>query len=158
VKGELLAATFGDGEQVWDGILGQAAAVSRRGDGARSSSRSAEVPIRGYLPPRGLGCFIAGRPEAMGADFPGFLESQRETLKRANWSTRFPARKAVLRPPPTVAPPATGPAGMVAIPGGRIRLKTTFRVRECGFYGSTHPHFATSFPALHKPMTFEREV
>jgi formylglycine-generating enzyme required for sulfatase activity len=47
---------------------------------------------------------------------------------------------------------------MVRILGGRVRLKIEFRVRECGFHDSTHPHFATRFPALHQPITFEREV
>lgn len=37
-------------------------------------------------------------------------------------------------------------------------MKTGFRVRECGFYGSTHPHFATRFPALNQPLAFERDV
>lgn len=116
------------------------------------------MPITGYLPPRGIGCLIAARPEALGADFGKFLEQQRETLKRANWRTRFPARRAVLQPPPATAPRPSAPPGMVAIPGGRVRLKTTFRVRGCGFYDATHPHFKTAFPALHQPMTFEREV
>jgi formylglycine-generating enzyme required for sulfatase activity len=47
---------------------------------------------------------------------------------------------------------------MAAIPGGKVRLRTTFRIRECGFHDATHPHFATPFPELHRPMTFEREV
>jgi formylglycine-generating enzyme required for sulfatase activity len=158
VRGELLVARCADGEQVWDGILGRAAAVSRRAGSARPRHEPAEVPLTGYLPPRGIGCLIAGRPEAMGEDFGSFLEQQRETLKRANWSTRFPARRAVWQPPPALAPRAVAPPGMAAIPGGRVRLRTTFRVRECGFYDATHPHFETRFPALHGRMTFEREV
>ncbi len=158
VKGELLVAGFGDGEQVWDGILGHAASVSRRAGPARPTTRVVEVPVTGYLPPRGIGCFIAGRSAVMGADFPQFLESQRERLKQANWSTRFPVRKTTARLVPATSRQPTAPPGMAAISGGRVRLKTTFRVRECGFYDSTHPHFATPFPALHKPMTFDREL
>ncbi len=158
VQGELLVATFADGEQVWDGIQGRAAAVSRRAAPARERQGPVEVPITGYLPPRGVGCLIAGRPEAMGEDFGPFLEQQRELLRRANWRTRFPGRRAVWQRPTPVAAGAAAPPGMVAIPGGRIRLKTTFRVRECGFYDSTHPHFAAPFPALHRPLSIEREV
>ena len=157
-KGELLEARFGDGEKVWDPIVGHAAAVSRRAGDARPTTEAVVIPVTGYIPPRGIGCFIAGRPEALGPDFPGFLESQREILKRADWSPRFPERTATLLPAPSLAARPDVPPGMVAIPGGRVRLKTRFRVRECGFYDATHPHFATSFPALHQPMTFEREV
>ncbi len=158
VHGELLVAPFGEGEQVWDGVQGRAAPVSRRAGPARPQHAPREVPITGYLPPRGIGCFIAGRPEAMGGDFADFLEQQRESLRRADWDTRFPARRATLRPPAAVPARRAAPPGMVAVPGGGVRLSTTFRVRECGFYEPTHPHFETRFPALHGTLTFTREV
>lgn len=163
VKGKLFEAPFGDGEHVWDAIIGQPAMVGRpmAARPERPDPASAPVmPVVGFVPSRGLGCFVAGRPEAMGADFTNFLAHQREILKRADWSTRFPERHAVLRRPPATAPIARAklPAGMVAIDGGKVRLKTEFRVRECGFYESTDAHFNTRFPALHQPIAFEREV
>ena len=163
VKGELFEAPFGDGEHVWDAIMGQPAMVGRpmaarpqRPDPARAPV----MPVVGFVPPRGLGCFVAGRPEAMGADFTDFLARQREILKRADWSTRFPERHAVLRRLPATTPIARAkvPADMVAIDDGKVRLKTEFRIRECGFYDSTDAHFNTRFPALHQPIAFEREV
>jgi len=83
-------------------------------------------------------------------------------LGRADWSTRFPERPAVRVATETDKPPssasAPSPPDMIRLAGGRVRLRTEFRVRECGFHGSTHPHFATRFPALHQTMAFEREV
>ncbi|MCZ7635587.1 MAG: formylglycine-generating enzyme family protein [Verrucomicrobia bacterium] len=47
---------------------------------------------------------------------------------------------------------------MVPVSGGRVRLTTVFRVRECGFYDATHAHFETRFPSLHGQQSFERDV
>lgn len=156
LSGDLIEAEFGDGEKVWDLFLGQAAAVGRRAGAARPRTDRAIIPVTGFLPPRGLACLVAGRPEALGADFSSFLEGRREVLKTVGWSTQFPARSARLKPVVATARAADPPAGMAALPGGHRTFRVTFRVRECGFHDATHPHFATSFPALHGPLTVER--
>ncbi|MCX8107533.1 MAG: formylglycine-generating enzyme family protein, partial [Verrucomicrobiae bacterium] len=52
----------------------------------------------------------------------------------------------------------TMPPGMVLIPAAHVVISTTFRVRECGFYDSTHPHFEHSFPSLHGALSVHREL
>lgn len=158
VRGELLSANLNDGERVWDGVLGCEAAVRHIDAAGQPRRGTTEVTVCGDLPPRGIGCFIAGRAEAVGGGFGGFVRGQRELLRRANWGTRFPSRRAILRKPPAVTAKQSNRSGMVEIPGGQIQLKTTFRVRECGFYDSAHSHFETSFPSLHGPLIISRTV
>ncbi|MBE7503966.1 MAG: SUMF1/EgtB/PvdO family nonheme iron enzyme [Verrucomicrobiales bacterium] len=159
VKGPLFEAVFREREKVWDAVMGQPAQLGRPFQGVRQSS-STPMPVVGFLPARGIGCYIAGRLEEQPDDFLSFLDEQRTLLKRADWGTAFPTRRTELRPPDPAADllTATVPAEMVRVPGGRVRMTTEFRVRECGFYEATHAHFETRFPALHGQRTFEREV
>ena len=159
VKGPLFEDVFREREKVWDAVMGQPAQLGRPFQGVRQSSTT-PMPVVGFLPARGIGCYVAGRLEEQPDDFLSFLEEQRALLKRADWSTTFPARRTELRPPDPPAGPPTGtlPAEMVRVPGGRVRLTTEFRVRECGFYEATDAHFETRFPALHGRQAFEREV
>lgn len=157
VSGELLLVRLRDGERVWDGILGQEASLKGNPRSPRPR-KEAEVSVVCKIPPRGIGCLIAGSPDAMGGDFGKFLRQQRNRFRRASWDTRFQTRRTILRPPPTVLVKKSIPPGMVMIPSGQVNLKTTFRVRECGFYESTHPDFATSFPSLHGSLTISRWV
>lgn len=161
VTGPLLEAAFAEGEKVWDLIMGQPAQVGRRYQGP-PTERVVNVPVLGFLPARGVGCYLAARPERVGDDFKAFLDRQHAALGKVDWSTRFPERSAVPvkreSEASSSAPTAAPPPGMVQIPGSRVRLKIEFRVRECGFHDATHPHFAVSAPALHGPIAFDREV
>lgn len=164
ITGRILEPAFAEGEKAWDLVMGQAAQVGRRYQG-RPGAGNVVMPVLGFLPARGVGAYLAAKPDGLPADFPAFLERQHALLGRADWSTKFPERVAVRlagdpagASVPVIASAAQAPADMVRIPGGRVRLKIEFRVRECGFHDSTHPHFATRFPALHQPITFEREV
>ncbi|MDH7502374.1 MAG: hypothetical protein QHJ82_06620, partial [Verrucomicrobiota bacterium] len=63
VRGELLSASLRDGERVWDGVLGREAMTRHAGGVVRPHHGTIEVVIAGELPPRGIGCFIAGRTD-----------------------------------------------------------------------------------------------
>jgi formylglycine-generating enzyme required for sulfatase activity len=96
---------------------------------------------------------------ALGRDFPQFLARQAALAARADFTTAFPEREAVLRPPTRTSDYVATPPGMVAIPGGLVTLKTEFRIRECGFYESRSDHFkGPGGHPLHGPMRFERRV
>jgi formylglycine-generating enzyme required for sulfatase activity len=114
----------------------------------------------GRISPRGIACVIAASEKALGHDFERFVRGQRELNLTANWDTTAPARHAALQKAPAPRPAPNGALGpdMVAIPGATIRQRTEFRIRECGFYESAHPHFAQKFPSLHEPFVLEREV
>lgn len=128
------------------------------------------------LPARGIGCVLAGRPEALGGDFDQFLATQAALQARANWSTDFPSRPVRLRPVrrtyprQTTAEPArqsapgsvpnqlaSVPDGMVEIPAVRLTLSVEFLTRECGFYESV-PTPGPDWGPLHRVRRFTREV
>jgi formylglycine-generating enzyme required for sulfatase activity len=114
----------------------------------------------GQIGPRGIGCVIAASEKELGHDFERFVRGQRELHLTANWDTAPPARHAVLQnaPAPCDAPKGPLDPDMVAIPAATVRQRSEFRIRECGFYDSSHPHFAQKVPSLHEPFVFEREV
>ncbi|HUT88070.1 MAG TPA: SUMF1/EgtB/PvdO family nonheme iron enzyme [Thermoguttaceae bacterium] len=118
--------------------------------------RDGRLELRGSIGPRGIGGFVSGTDAALGRDFPAFLQAQKELHARADFNTEFPQRETVLAPPaPTNRYSMDGlPEGMVAIPAQDLRMKVTFRSRECGFYNS-HDDVR---PGFHKPRVLERDV
>jgi formylglycine-generating enzyme required for sulfatase activity len=150
--GGLIQIERHNGERVFDLIAGQEAVPA--------SSTTLLQRVSGFLPPRGIGCVIAGLPEALGRDFTRFLTGQRALAARAKWDPTPPVLHASLKPVQFARPrPRSAlPKDMVAIPAANIRLRTEFRIRECGFYDSIHPDFTRKFPPLHVPLGFEREV
>jgi formylglycine-generating enzyme required for sulfatase activity len=150
--GPLLDLELSRGEVVYDLVRGQPADL----DPGRRGPRL--VRVRGRLAGRGLGCLLAAQPQHLGQDFRSFLREQRRRARRAVATTDFPARHVVRVPASLRSPPAKAPEGMVEIPAWKGVLATEFRVRECGFYDSTHEHWNRSFPPLHGTKTFERRV
>jgi formylglycine-generating enzyme required for sulfatase activity len=131
------------GEQLWDLV-----------SGAELSSGIAAIR------PRGVGCFLAARREALGADFATFLAHQRATDEAANWDSSFPTdvQTTLARVVPTRSDERIElPDGMVAIPGGSYKFQVRFRVRECGWYEST-PDAIKGWGKLHEMTAFERDV
>jgi len=136
VEGELLAMELKSGEQLWDLVAGQEV----------SSARA-------HLRPRGIGCFVAGRIDQLGADFGAFLAAQRATEARANWSAAPASRvETRLKAAPRTPPAAAGslPPDMAIIPGGHFRSAFEFQVRECGWHESTREKIPNFFPH-HQP-------
>lgn len=132
--GELLELNLGPGEQLWDLVAGREVPAP-------------DSPLRG----RGVGCYVAARRAALGADFDAFLQGQRATDGRADWSTAFPDEvqtrlKAVTRTRGSDA--KRPPPDMVAIPGGPYRCQLEIRPRECGEYESTHPRTINRWPGV----------
>ena len=122
VKVELPGVELADGEGLWDLVSGTAV-------------RSAGATIR----PRGIGCFVAARPGALGADFSRFLEQQRATNQAADWDPAFPnevqtKHKDVVRT--RTRSREQVPNGMAVIPGGPYHFNVRFQIRECGWYES----------------------
>jgi formylglycine-generating enzyme required for sulfatase activity len=124
------------------------------GQEARRRPTASGNALTGRIRPRGICCFVAGTPAALGGGFRRFLQAQRRLESRARWDTAFPEITARLtgRPP---APKAPAPAAdMAAIPGASRTLRVQFRSRECGYYEPTDPKRPS--PRLHQPIWFER--
>ena len=122
-------------DRVFD--LMQGIEAGRQEDQSSPPNVPGEIVITGSIPPRGLACFVAGKMEALGSDFPAFLESQRKTTAEVNWDTRYLARPTRLRPVPLSRRWKEAPPDMVAIPGASPALQMVMRERECGFYESS---------------------
>jgi formylglycine-generating enzyme required for sulfatase activity len=121
---ELLEAALKPGEQLWDLVTGK-------------EVKSTYTILR----PRDIGCFIAARRSALGADFDLFLARQKATAAAADGCANYPALQPALTiPPPTTAFSAAKlPPEMAAIltrSGGDYHWGVQFRVRECGLYES----------------------
>lgn len=148
--GDLLDITPAPGEQIWNLITGEP---------AQPAVRNGTTVLKGRIPPRGIGCFLASSKEVDGS-FQSFLRQQQQTQARSNWDLSFPEIKAQLHPVNSTPVIARGklPENLALIPGGKKTLQVQFRARECGFYESHPTRSGTGFPRLHQPMTFERVV
>jgi formylglycine-generating enzyme required for sulfatase activity len=125
----------------------------------RPVARAGELSLCGRISARGLGAVVAGAPAALGKDFHDFLAAQARLQARADWSTAFPARVAVLKQHPSARGHRSPPPGMVEIPAATMTLRVEFRVRECGFYESSSDHFASpGGHPLHQLKSFDRQV
>jgi formylglycine-generating enzyme required for sulfatase activity len=119
------------------------------------------ISIIGEIQPRGIGAFVSGRSEDLGADFADFLAGQAAFRKRANFDVAFAASEETVKPVSRTREYARDkiPEGVVVIPGARFNMEVKFRNRECGFYEA--PELSKSaFPprGLHRIIGFERDV
>ena len=119
-----------------------------RGVEIEPESRDGRARLVGAIAPRGIGCFLVARPDALDEDFADFLREQRRTHARRHFSTTFPKRKETLRPVQRTRlyAPADLPEGMIAISGGEVRIEVTFRRRECGTYAAPLKRTVTLSP------------
>ena len=126
---------------------------------AREGRVSKSGVLSGSIPPRGIAAFLGDLSGLRRNEVLPFLESQRKLHQRAATSTTFPALSTKFAPiTPTRKYLRTPiPPGMAEIPPAAFSMKVEFRVRECGFYES-QAGTALTFPGLHKPITFERNV
>jgi formylglycine-generating enzyme required for sulfatase activity len=143
VAGPLLPARLEPGQTVFDLVAGKPA----------SPDFSTSIAARG------LGCFVAGAPAALGADFKRFLRAQAAAQARASWDTAYPQRQTqLLAVKPTQKRPLA-PEGMVEVPAAEINLVIDMRLRECGYYESVrekNPDFQDVY--THKTAPFRRRV
>lgn len=148
VRGALLEVVA-SGDQFFDLIAGNEATAKQTTDG---------VELHGYIPPRGIGCFLAMRPiQATRRSLHSFLAKQRALADRADWHTEFPARQTHRITTPSIAQQPHAPQGMVEIPAARYTQSVEFRVRECGFYESS-PERGPVGGDLHRTRIFTRQV
>jgi formylglycine-generating enzyme required for sulfatase activity len=130
LEGPLLVINLPAGEKVYDLV---------RGVEVTPASGPAGAVLHGTIPPRGIGCFVAARPEALGRGFRGFLGQQRATHARASLDPASPKRSTRL----VVVKPARrlpcAPEGMAEIPAASLEIVVEVRERECGFYESSPP-------------------
>ncbi len=148
VDGPLIEVANLQGQSIYDLVRGREATVQQRTSG---------VSVLGRLAPRGISAFAQGNAQALGKGFARFLASQARLHARASSDSAPPAPTTTLRPPLRTAPRATVPEGMVVIPEATIDLKTTFRIREPGFYES-NSNISVITRHLHQEVTFERRV
>jgi len=117
------------------------------------------VCLCGTLPPRGIGCFLSGTSQDLGAGFHRFLDGQARVNARSVFDISRPLMETRPLPAPSGALQSGLPKGMVEIPAGTIELSIDMRVRECGFYESVPParhHLADSY--TFQVQTFRRRV
>ena len=150
IEGDLLAIEKRDGEHFFDLIQGREVALKEK---------NGKAIWAGKISQRGIGCFIAGKPEVFGNDFQEFLFRQAEIFDKRNPDTEFPEIRAkrvqIVRTKRYEIPPV----GMVKIPSFSGKLEVDFRVREVGFYSSIDPYFVNcGAPRLHQNTTFSMEA
>jgi len=93
--------------------------------------------LAGEISPRGIGCFLAAPPAALGPNFSAFLTVQAATHSRVDFDATSPGRQTRLVAVAATSKPSRAPDGMVEIPAGTVDLTIEMRARECGFYEST---------------------
>lgn len=108
------------------------------------------------LSPRGIGALLAGRKKDLGSDFQSFLRRQAALNERAGADHDAPQIETRLRPVARTAPRETLPEGMILVPAITAQLRTSFRIRECGFYSSQSPISIAG--NLHSSITLERKI
>jgi formylglycine-generating enzyme required for sulfatase activity len=143
VQGGLPTIELKNGEKLWDLVTGV-------------EVKSATTTIR----PRGIGCFVAARPDALGADFRTFLGRQHRTDQAANWNPAFPTnlQTRLMRAPSTrIYARNQLPQEMAAIPGGPFPFTVSFRIRECGWYEST-PEKIKDWGKIHQLSRWSRDT
>ncbi|HEY3370370.1 MAG TPA: SUMF1/EgtB/PvdO family nonheme iron enzyme [Prolixibacteraceae bacterium] len=150
IESDLLSVDKKDGDHYYDLIQGKEVIVK---------GKNGKVVLSGKIAPRGIACFIAGKPGPMGNDFQLFLSKQAELFKKWNPETSFPAlqaKRVLVMPTKRTDKPL---AGMVEIPSFKGKLEVDFRVREVGFYSSVDPYFINcGAPRLHQNTSFTVEV
>lgn len=115
--------------------------------------------LAGEISPRGIGCFLARKSDEIEKEFALFLKNQSVIHTNYQSGTHFPERHTTIQPPIRTKNYDKVPEGMASIPSVSFTMNVTFRIRECGFYDSTHPHFdGPGGHALHRPIHFERDV
>ena len=130
VEGVLLRGDAKPGERCFDLVAGREAGAELAGG---------EVRLSGMIRPRGIGCFLCGRPEKLGKVFDRFLEQQAQTEARSDFSLSRPEYRTAVRSVAAAVPGREIPEGMVEIPAATLELSIEMRVRECGYYESAPP-------------------
>jgi len=151
VEGVLLRVPHVEGTRCFDLFRGRQVGHQEAGT----------MVLEGALPTRGVGAFVAGDESTLGAEFGSFLAGQAAVNRRANWDVASPSPVDRLRSVEHTRRQSRReiPAGMVVVPGVRLRMKTRYRNRECGFY-----HVPGQSPVahpsrgLHQMVSFEREM
>jgi len=142
IEGQFLSVALGQGEKLFDLVNGKAA--------------SAAI---GRIEPRGIGCFLAAQPEALGDDFPLFLAGRERLSRQASFDSVNPRLTTRLIEVRRTKRRRGVPVGMVEILSTNLRLEIEFRVRECGFYESVPtPNHRLGDSYGFKVERFEREV
>lgn len=126
-----------------------------------TETRNTMAFLRGSVDARGIGAFVSGRGDDLGADFSDFLAKQAGLRSQASPDTTFLARKETLRDivPTRKYRKDEVSEGMAVIPKARLEMEVKFRNRECGFYQvpqldeSSHPS-----RGLHQIVSFKRDV
>ncbi len=128
VDGPLLKIQGTAGERYFDLISG---------DELRPEPRDSIVVLRGKMPRRGIGCFLATSSRSTADSLKPFLQTQRQASSRFRDDTSHPRRETRLIAPMAGPKAKSVPDGMVAVrPGPDTKLTIVMRMRECGYYDS----------------------
>ncbi|MCX6867857.1 MAG: SUMF1/EgtB/PvdO family nonheme iron enzyme, partial [Verrucomicrobia bacterium] len=149
ISGPLLRIPSQPGQRCFDLVAGRAA--EQKADGT-------SLIVSGSLPPRGIGCFLAGADQNLGADLPQFLTQQAGLNARAVADASTPRRETRLLVPAAAASRPQLPAGMVGIPAATLTLTIEMRAREGGFYDSQPPAGENYDPGRRPKQKIQRPV
>jgi formylglycine-generating enzyme required for sulfatase activity len=117
--------------------------------------------LKGTIRARGIGAFVSGQADSLGADFFDFLTELAEIESHTNAGTSSLSRDEILRGVSATKEYERGriPDGMVRIPRANLDMEIRYRKRECGFYqvpqlgASAHPR-----RGLHQSVSFIKRV
>jgi len=151
IEGTLLKVPAAGGHRCFDLIAGR----------QLTRVESGTVLLDGRIEPRGVGAFVAGTRASLGEDFDAFLTGRSAVRRVADESSNSPELREILQPVERTRRYTANeiPEGMVAIAAARLRMRTEYRNRECGFYDvpGQEPGVQPS-GGLHKPVSFTRQV
>jgi formylglycine-generating enzyme required for sulfatase activity len=130
VEGPLLSVPAQPGHRYFDLTAGNEVHPAMAGG---------DAVLSGFIPARGIGCFLSGQGPNLGKDFQKFLRGQSRTNAERSPDSTTPKMTTILVAPQPRKIHVQPPAGMVEIPAATLNLGIDMRVRECGFYDSTPP-------------------
>lgn len=141
-SGEFFRVSLAPGERLYDLIAGE--------------EKNAAT---GRIAARGIGCFVAAPPSALGKDFFRFLKQQKNLAARATWTVANPRRETRLTEVNSTRKYTRLPSGMAEIRPAKLRLTIQMRNRECGFYESCPPEKHNFWNSYNfSVQSFHREV
>lgn len=117
------------------------------------------LSIRGSVAPKGIGCILAVARKKVDDELMRFLEYMRKLNEAASEDTQTPVARIAASKTSLSPVRLKKTSGMAVVPGATFKMKTLYRFRESGGYGSVQNHLelAAAQP-LHSICTIERQV
>lgn len=145
ISTNLLRITHSTDDSYFDLVTGKQAQIQKAGN---------NVILKGTIPPRSIGCFVAGKAKDLGKDFQDFLSRMQKIKEGYNSDAKLFQMSPVLKPVEATDPKGKT-EGMVVVHPVVIDQTYEMVFRECGTYSSQSE---ISFEELFKTIVFQRMV